>query len=774
MKVSVAWIFDHIDADRHAIAIDNLVDRFNKTTAEIEGVLESSIDCAQLSAVQVVAVSQNKITVRSDEWNAQYDLPFRVDACKDSWFMVTKTADGAAWALATAFGGTRQDLLLPEVHESDDLRTGEWKKTIEEKDHILVVDNKSITHRPDMWGHRGFAREIAAMFQLPLLPLEKFISTKKITEHKADAPATEHNPYGITIADTDVCSRFATLFIHNVTHTPSLLPMMSRLIRIDNRAIDALVDATNYVMLDIGHPMHAFDADKLQSQELTVRRAKEKETLTLLDGQDITLTAEDIIIADGKIPTSLAGVMGGAHSGITAQTSNVLLEAACFDAATIRRSSQRHKVRTEASARFEKSLDPLGNLVALQRFVYLLQDGGVPMQVADTITSVGVVPEKHTITVAHAFIEKRLGVTLAADFVQETLTRIGFTVQAKDGDYHIVVPSFRATKDVQIKEDIVEEIARFFGYDTITPIAPLLPATISDCWAVKRVRLLKHTLAYSLHMREVANYALFDESFLQTINFDPGDTAAVQEPVSENWRRLVTTLMPHLFKLVVQHRDTHDTLRFFEWGRIWELERELIERKLLAGIMVQHKKPLDFYDAKEQLEQLFAVFNLPVSWQQVTQAPAPWYAPYQSAYLVHEGTRVGIAGVISTPWMQKIGQGSGFIFECDGDYLLNYKPALKRYVPASKFPAVTRDVSMLVPLSVTVDTVKATIAGIDERIGDITLVDFFQKEEWHDKKAVTISCVITDYHKTLTKQEIDTIWQQVEQAVCTTLGAQIR
>ena len=776
MKLSIVWIFDHIAADWKSIDIPALVAQFNQITAEIEGFEKITIDLQPFSLVQVQEVGAEQVVAFSAEWSETVTLASRKDAAINTWYLVKKGPKGVRWA-------TLQDLksgkegLMPAVHVEEPLRAGSWKKHFEAEDYIIELDNKSVTHRPDMWGHRGFAREVAAILNLSLKHEKDFLAQYPVHEYQKTVPATAANPIEITVEAPEVCKRFAGMYLRDVHNQPSHFWMANRLARIDAKPIDFIVDATNYVMYDLGQPMHAFDAGTITTKKLVPRLGKNKETITLLDGETVELTDQDLVISDGTKPLALAGVMGGRDSGITANTKSVLIESACFDAATIRKTSVRYKKRSEASARFEKSLDPNQNVAAVERFLKLLSDAGVAFVPSAEIFSLGAQAQEAVIEITHEFIEKRLGNPIESTLVQQLLQKLAFTVRSEDVNeqktYHISVPTFRGTKDIKIKEDIVEEIGRFIGYTTMHAQLPRLQQAPHDLHSVYQRRVIKQLMAYSMNMRELYTYAFFDEEFLATVlGWQPGKTLEVQSPVSENWRRLATTLIPNLFKAVVSNSAENHQLAFFELGRIWNYAENITEHKSLAGIMY-NQKSVDFYEAKAQLTVLFDALKLPIAWEKVETPEFPWYMPYQTAHLVFEGKKIGIAGKVHPTTMQKMCQGEAFIFEFDADFLLAYKNPLKRFIAPSKYPEIVRDISMLAPKTELVGNLSTVIESVDSKIIAVSLVDFLEKPEWVDQRALTFRFVLSDKEKTMTKEEADAIWERVSASLKNT-GAAIR
>ncbi len=777
MKISLAWVFDHINADKNQIDVQTLVTKFNQITAEIEGVRTVAVDLDSLACGQVSKITPQAVTLSIPEWGQEVTLPGRTDVQDNAWLLVRKKDKAITWATTIDLGGEKE-MIVPALMLAPELQKGAWKKEFESHDTIITVDNKSITHRPDMWGHRGFAREIAATFDLPLIPFEQFLIEKRVIAHDVKAADATLSPFTLSRDDQRGCKRFAGLYVPSVSYSPSLLWMVSRLSRVDNRSINAIVDMTNYVMLDTSQPMHAFDADRLPNKAIVVRTAKNKEQLVLLDGQAIELTEHDIVVADGIRPLALAGIMGGKDTAVTANTNALFLESANFDAATIRRTAQRYKVRSEASARFEKNLDPNQNTQALARFLKLLADSKIQYKAADSILSLGKLEQPPVIEVSHAFIEARLGVSVSSAFIVRTLEKLAFTVhkdvQDNKESYRITVPLFRATKDIAVKEDIVEEVGRFYGYSTIPLTAPMIPMRPTNMHGPTQISRMKHLLAYGLSMRELYGYSFFDEAFLRAINWDPRQTAQVKNPVSENWYRLATTLMPSLFRAVRDNGADHDQLRFFEWARVWDKqENTIMEKKVLTGIFFDKRKSFSFYEGKALLQQLFDMLHMPVHYKRANAGLYPWLDLDQSAYVMHDGRSIGVFGRVQEQFWHKIIEGSAFVFELDGNFLEQYHSPLKPATALPKYPPIERDVSMMVPLGITVEEVTMIIQRIDPWVVSVTLRDFFQKKEWKDQKSLTMRYVLRDPNKTLTKEDADRVQSAVTKAL-ENVGATIR
>lgn len=759
MRLSLAWIFDHIDADWQQIDIKTLVNSFNKTTAEIEKYERIFIDLSHLAVGRLIA-ADTTFLVEVAEWNETIQLPARDHATIGQFYFIYKNQQQFSWARLEHFGASKEGI-MPAISIPTASLPGDWKKKFAVNDIILDLDNKSINHRPDMWCHRGVAREIAAILHLPFKALDHLLVAHPSKEFDQQSKDTD---FAITVEDATQCKRFAGLYFEYIESASSNILVACRLAKVDSKPINALVDATNYVMLDIGQPMHAFDAETFSKKAIVVRAATRNEAITLLDEQIVALQETDCVITDGKNPLALAGIMGGTTTAVTSATRSLFLEAACFNPATIRKTSARIKKRTEASARFEKSLDPVLAPVAIQRFLKLLADASLTYTSNGPIIIIGTTPIPNEITMSHSFIENILGVSLDSSFVLSVLEKLEFRVSYNKGQYTIIIPSFRATKDINIKEDIVEEIGRFYGYDAIKPQLPMRKTRPFSLHETLRMRQIKQFCAYTLNMKEVYSYAFFDESFLSWIDWQPAKALQVQEAVSQNWQRLVTTLMPNLFKMVHAHADQYDVMNFFECAAIWPIDGNAIqEQSCLAGIFVDQKKETDFYIFKQKLDALAHLIDVHFDWQPVdTKLLLPWYMPYQSAILKVGDQVIGMAGMANPAFFSKIAQGTAFIFEFNADFLRTFTAPLQQYKPASKYPNIVRDVSVLMPLSSTVKQLRNTLHMLDKRIRRVDLVDFFQKPEWDNQKSLTFRITLNDEQTTMTDQEAQKIMGIIE------------
>jgi phenylalanyl-tRNA synthetase beta chain len=768
MKISMKWIFDHIDSDFKSSKIKEIVSRFNKVTAEIEDFSKVSIDVSSLYAAKITSVQKEHVTLHIPELKKETELTPHPTSKKDSFFLLHSDGKDFRWATCKDVYLDKEGL-LPAFDISPEKANGKWRNLFESQDVILDVDNKSMTHRPDMWGHRGFAREVAAFMKLHFIEKKNLIEGVKVGK----------SPFTIEIRAEEACKRFSGLYFSSIENKPSNLFIASRLIKVGVRPINGIVDLTNYVMLDWSQPVHAYDAEKISDEVLIARTAKKGELLELLDGQQIELEKEDLIICDNEKVLGLAGVMGGLHDSISDQTNSVFFESAHFDATFVRRSSLRHGVRTESSARFEKTLDPNQITDAICRFVFLLSQVGIKSKIEGDIICVGKDFKEQTIGVEHSFLERRSGVKLKKEDIVDSLTRIGFKVEPSDetiGDkkdilYKITIPSYRGAKDVEIKEDILEEVIRFFGFDNIALKLPCLEKKPGDLTSLFRLRKINEFLVRSARMREQKNYAYYDEDFLSSVGLDFEDCIKIKNPVSENNTRIVSSLLPNLFKNISQNIANETSLKFFESGRVCRIiKNSLEEKKSLAGIFFEKRKKIDFYECKQHVVDLLKVCGIRDSiWKKVENKIC-------EVEIFCENKKLGDAGKIDNSFLCKLGglpESDAFFFEFDLDLLLAHIKEEIVYTPISKFQEVTFDLSFMIPITLTVDLLESTLYESNDLIKRVEMVDFFDKEEWADKRSVAFRLWVDNPEKTLLKEEIEDVRQDALKSA-EKLGGQIR
>lgn len=425
-------------------------------------------------------------------------------------------------------------------------------------DIILEIDNKSMTNRPDLWGHYGIARELAALYDLPLKPLPLFT---------CDAGA---DGLTVTVEDTERCPRYIGAAVEGLSVKPAPFRMQSRIWRVGMRPINALVDITNYVMLATGQPTHAFDSDNIAGH-IIVRRAKDGEQLELLNGKALSLSADDLVIADEAGVVGLAGVMGGAKDSVLPSTDKVILEIANFQAAGVRRTALRYDNRTEASSRYEKAIDPERCDQALSLAMSLFRELYPDVRVTSFCDQYPAKLQPAEIDVSLRWLDRRLGKHLTNDEIAHKLGLLGFRLDFDGDNMHVTVPTWRSTGDVSIKADIMEEVARMVGYENFQAA----PITTSFDGAINQLdkdleRRIKEYLAIRCGMQEIFTYPWMDEQYVNAILQDTAGILALSTPPSPTERLIRSSLLPNLCKAVAKNERYFTEFSLFETAQVFK------------------------------------------------------------------------------------------------------------------------------------------------------------------------------------------------------------
>lgn len=646
------------------------------------------------------------------------------------------------------------------------------------KDVILEIDNKSISNRPDLWGHYGIAREIAALYDLPLVDFEAYVPP-------------ETPDFTIAVEDTGRCPRYIGVRIEGLSVKPSPFEMRSRIWRVGMRPINALVDITNYVMLATGQPTHAFDSDNIEGH-ITVRRAREEEGLLLLNGQTLKLSTEDLVITDNKSAVGLAGVMGGSKDSVLPGTDKVILEIANFEATNIRRTAARYETRTEAATRYEKAIDPqradLALTMAMELFAKLYPD----MAVTGFRDIYPEPLQRKEIDVSLSWLERRLGIRVPKAYMTDKLGRLGFDVSFDRDTLHVVVPSWRSTGDVSIPDDIMEEIARMYGYENFD----LKPITTSFDGAINQIEMdlerhVKEYLAFRCGMREIFTYPWMSDEYVEAVMQSTEGMLSLSTPPSPGESRIRSTLLPNLCKAV------SDNLRYFDEFMIFELaqvmhdhsysapydERESLPLELTntAGALVGNASDVTllFRRAKGILEALPGHVHIePLTFEKL-EKPV-WADGVVWLNILHRGERVGDLALLSKKASLDCGidNSAVLLFEFNMDALKAYPSRTNAFSHLPEYPLVDYDVSMLFDGSVKWEEIRKVIAGKaggDDLLHEVSFVDEYRgKQIPADKKSVTFRLVIGSLQKTLTSQEIDGKANAVIKRLKKSLGGELR
>ena len=438
-------------------------------------------------------------------------------------------------------------------------------------DWTIEIDNKSITHRPDLWGHFGMAREVAAILGLKL----------RDAVNPALIPAGDA-AVRIRIEDFHLCPRYSALVFEDVEVRPSPYWLQARLTAIGLNPINNIVDMTNFVMAELAQPMHAFDADLLRGDTIIVRPAHAGEAFRALNDEEYTLDPSNLVIADSGGAIALGGVIGGGGSAISERTRRVVLESANFQASSIRKTSAAIKLRTDASMRFEKAQDPANTVRGLARAVELLREVAPGIRIVG-----GLADEKRAptapppIVMQHEWLERKLGRSMDPAEVKKILAGLEFGVaEPQLHTYSVSVPSWRATKDISIADDLVEEVGRMIGYDSIPPTAPLVAASVPPANPSRQFHHETRAVFVDLGFTEVYNYSFLSEEAVRAFGFEVETHLRVANPIASDQALMRASLLPGIWKNLTENARHRDSFRIFEIG----LEIQKAEKGLPAEV----------------------------------------------------------------------------------------------------------------------------------------------------------------------------------------------
>ncbi len=644
----------------------------------------------------------------------------------------------------------------------------------------VLLEVNVTPNRPDALSHLGLAREVAAALGQPL-------KRTSVAPREAGPPAAE--AVQVRIEAPEKCARYAARVVEGVTIGPSPLWLQRRLERCGIRAISNVVDATNLVLLELGHPLHAFDLDKVAGAEIVVRTARPGEKLTTLDGKERPLDPDDLLIADRDQGSALAGVMGGGVSEIHAGTRRVLVESAWFQPATVRRTAKRHGLHTEASHRFERGADPGMVLAALDRCAALIAElagGTVRPGVVDACPRPA---PRATVRLRWRRPGQLLGLEVSANETRRILVGLGFIERATDGEgAGWEVPSWRV--DVAIEEDLVEELTRTLGFQVIPETLPRLalgsPALAPRLEAQARTRAALEGQGF----REVVSYAFVPPADLEA--FEPGvRPVALKNPISAELAVMRTSVVPSLLRTAAHNRrQGREGVRLYElataFGPRTGVDRDppAVERPVVAAVLSGRRSPLswaaagepcDFHDLKGVVEGLLQALGIRAGFEQAGRVVG-WLHPRAAALVrAADGTLLGALGEIHPRVAQAFDLPRGVLaFELEVAALLAASALVPGYRPIPRLPAVLRDLAVVVDEAVAAAAVTA-LAGEEPLCEEVTLFDVYRGAPLPaGKKSLALAIRYRSPDRTLTDGEADAAHGRIVERLARAVGAELR
>ncbi len=628
---------------------------------------------------------------------------------------------------------------------TDDIPNGTDLKSVYDIDDIVFeVDNKSLTNRPDLWGHYGIAREFAALAGRPLKPLDVQDLSLYDNLSKVD----------LKIED-NLCQRYSCIKFENISTKISPVNMRIRLYYCAMRSLNFLADLTNYIMLEMGQPMHAFDSRKVE--KIRIKRFDKPFVFKTLDGVDRQIDENTLMICNDNTPVAIAGIMGGLDSEIVDDTTTLTLESATFDASSIRKSTVRLAHRTDASMRYEKCLDPEMTDVAVARFVKLLTDIDSGAKVVSSLTDEYAKKyDKVTLTFDKPFVNRYTGIEIDNNTIINTLKSLGFDVVLDGEVFTVDVPSYRATKDVTIKADIIEEITRIYGYDNFdihTAKAPLYPVR-TECVKSDEERI-KDILVKKYNMHELHSYVwqYYDE--YKALGVDIEDNVELINATNPNIKTIRRSIVPTQLCQVKTNTAWSTDFGVFEIGRVVDGIGEdnlCREHKKLAITLLSKTK--DMEKLYFELRDIMAVVcddlkHRSLSFEKA-EASKSYQHPKNLNNIIVDGIVLGQIGIVNSVVSKKIDKKANIVFlEIDVEKFAKIKNASISYVEPSRFPEIEIDLSFVSdkfqPISETIKEVDCSL------IKNVSVADVYTDETG---KSITVRLLFSHPEKTLTKEEV--------------------
>ncbi|MCH4442810.1 MULTISPECIES: phenylalanine--tRNA ligase subunit beta [Staphylococcus] len=638
-----------------------------------------------------------------------------------------------------------------------------------------VMEFDLTPNRADALSMVGTAYEVAALYQTEM--------TKPTTKSN-EISESATNELSVTINNPEKVPYYSARVVKNVSIEPSPIWMQARLIKAGIRPINNVVDISNYVLLEYGQPLHMFDQDHIGSKDIVVRQAKDEETMTTLDNNERKLVDTDIVISNGKEPIALAGVMGGDFSEVTEQTTNVVIEGAIFDPVSIRHTSRRLNLRSEASSRFEKGIATEFVDEAVDRACYLLQELASGEVLQDRVSSGDLRSFVTPIDITAEKVNKTIGFNLSNDEIQAIFKQLGFETTLKGETLTVNVPSRR--KDITIKEDLIEEVARIYGYDEIPSSLPVFGEVTSGELTDRqhKTRTVKETLE-GAGLNQAITYSLVSKDHAKDFALQERSTISLLMPMSEAHATLRQSLLPHLIEATAYNvaRKNKD-VRLYEVGRVFfgNGEGELPDEvEYLSGILTGEyvvnawqgkKEEIDFFIAKGVVDRVAEKLNLEFSYK---AGKIEGLHPGRTAIVSLEGQDIGFIGELHPQVAADNDLKRTYVFELNYDAMMQVAVGYINYEQIPKFPGVTRDIALEVNHDVPSSELKQIIHNNGEDILQSTLVfDVYEGEHLEKgKKSVAIRLNYLDTEDTLTDERVSKIHDKILEAL-QAQGATIR
>lgn len=803
MLLSINWLNDFIKLPK-SISPADLRNKLTMHTVEVEGIIDLAKQYDRVVVGKVLSVSPHP--------NADRLRLTKVDVKSEILEIVCGAPNVAAGQLVpVALVGAKLPNGL-EIKESeirgvkssgmicaeDELGLGrdhegimvlekakvgqDFASYLNHNDIILEIDNKSLSNRSDLWGQYGLAREVATIFDLKLKPFSDFID--------ADVKFNTKDKFSLKVEDEKLCPRYQAIKIDQIKIEESPAWLKERLLAVGLKPINNVVDLTNYVMWEVGQPLHAFSARNIK--QIVVRRAKRQETIITLDEIERPLSEEMLLITDGKKPLAIAGVMGGLESGITADSSSIILESANFEPVSIRKTSSVLGLRTEASMRFEKGLDPNLTDLAWRRFIFLLKQVCPSMVINSPLSETASFNlNLGPVNFSYDWLCQRLGFKLEKKRIIHILEKLGFSVSVSHNEFSALIPTWRAAKDVSSKEDILEEVARIYGYDNIEAVWPVVqlrpPLALSENDLERQVQDI---LAKENQFTEIYNYSFVNETQLKKLNLDWSNNLRLVNPISEQHTMLRHNLLVGLLNNVRTNQFNYENIAAFEIGRVFKSWGGTINKDNGGEFLPYQDKFLALLWASNQPEgfaylkgrvnnflQSLLGANIETTFLPLEDQPA-WTSNGLAASVYIGNIALGLIAQVDEDRANDFGlKKTCVIAEIDWRVLhdLFLQAQNKKYEEPARYPALTRDLAFVVPQKILYNEIREEIKNFSELICRAELFDVYSGSKLASNlKSLAFHVSYQSLERTLTAAEVDELQSRLVSHLENKFEAQLR
>lgn len=761
------WINNYCDLS--GLDIESLIMRFSLSTAEVEGIERkgekiSGVVVGEILSVEKHPDSKKLHLLKVDAGSGIIDIVCGAPNVREGMKVPVAVVGATVGEItirevtlagypshgmccsAAELGISSDNSGLLEI-DGEHAAGTDIKTIFDIDDTVFEVDNKSLTNRPDLWGHYGIAREFSALSGRPLLPLEtldlsEFSSLQRVK---------------LEVVDRDTPHRYTCMRVDGISAKATPENMKIRLHYCGQRSINLLTDLTNYLMLEMGQPMHAFDASKVDRIELM--KFEHDIKFVTLDSVERSVPAGTLMICSGKKPVCIAGVMGGLDSGIEAETSSLLLESACFSAYDVRRASAAVGIRTDSSQRYEKSLDPEMTPVAVSRYLKLLGDIDPEIKIVSCLTDEIIHPaEKISTVVEKAFIEKYIGASFSLEKAKELITPLGFDVEIQNDTLVVGIPSWRATKDVSMSADIVEEIVRMYGFGNIEPKttrSALFPVPKSVSKTDENA--VKDLLVSRFGLHEIHSYIWQDADSLRDIALQAEPNIRLINSLNPNQTLLRNSLIPTLLITCNKNKSFAGSFGVFEIGKAYAGTDEkglAVENKKLGIVLYSKEKDEKevFFSLRDMLCALVSdIKNLKIGFEK-TDASQSWQHPVNTFSVRCNGKSIGTLCTIPAKTTTKINKKSSIAAaEIDMEMLSSLAPAPLKYTAPSKYPNILIDLTLSVSRDTLYSDLEPSWADMGGLLQKAYPIGEFESE---DERSITVRLDFCSSERSLQKSEL--------------------